>query len=229
MPRAMDFGLIRMAALLLDTILVGFAMSFGQHPAHPFGDFHIVVLAIYGAVMWKLRGTTVTTVCVIEVRRNRWESSDLSPRFGGCRIDCVFDLHVVRLDGRPVDWETAIMRRALGCFLSLAVVGLGFIWIALATSAMAITKPGTTRLPARWWCAHGGTARRWCKRDYSRMSQSPEAMYVRAALALQGYVFDATRKLPRSCCNSRASRPSRRPSWIAPMPFASQAAAVFRP
>jgi len=71
---------------------------------HPFGDFHIVVLAIYGAVMWKLRGTTV----------------------GGI----VFDLHVVRVDGRPVDWETAIVR-ALGCFLSLFVVFLGFIWIAL--------------------------------------------------------------------------------------------------
>jgi len=91
---------IRMAALLLDVILVGFAMSL----LHPLGDFHIVILAIYGAVMWKLRGTTV----------------------GGI----VFDLHVVRLDGRPLDWETAVVR-ALGCFLSLAVVGLGFIWIAL--------------------------------------------------------------------------------------------------
>jgi uncharacterized RDD family membrane protein YckC len=90
---------VRMGALLLDVILVGFAMSL----LHPFGDFHIVVLAIYGAVMWKLRGTTV----------------------GGI----VFDLHVVRVDGRPVDWETAIVR-ALGCFLSLCVVFLGFIWIA---------------------------------------------------------------------------------------------------
>jgi uncharacterized RDD family membrane protein YckC len=97
---------IRMAALLIDTILIGFAMSL----LHPFGDFHIVVLAIYGAVMWKLRGTTV----------------------GGI----VFDLHVVRLDGRPVDWETAVVR-ALGCFLSLAVVGLGFIWIALDPNQQA--------------------------------------------------------------------------------------------
>ena len=90
---------VRMGALLLDVVLVGFAMSL----LHPFGDFHIVVLAVYGAVMWKLRGTTV----------------------GGI----VFDLHVVRVDGRPLDWETAIVR-ALGCFLSLAVVFLGFIWIA---------------------------------------------------------------------------------------------------
>jgi uncharacterized RDD family membrane protein YckC len=96
---------VRMGALFLDVLLVGFATSllhsFGDH--HLLGDFHIVVLAIYGAVMWKLRGTTV----------------------GGI----VFDLHVVRVDGRPLDWETAIVR-ALGCFLSLAVVFLGFIWIA---------------------------------------------------------------------------------------------------
>jgi len=97
MPRAGFW--VRMGALLLDVILVGFAMSL----LHPFGDFHIVVLAIYGAVMWKLRGTTV----------------------GGI----VFDLHVVRVDGRPLDWETVIVR-ALGCFLSLCVVFLGFIWIA---------------------------------------------------------------------------------------------------
>jgi len=90
---------VRMGALFLDILLVGFALSL----IHPFGDFHIVVLAIYGAVMWKLRGTTV----------------------GGI----VFDLHVVRIDGRPMDWETAIVR-ALGCFLSLFVVFLGFIWIA---------------------------------------------------------------------------------------------------
>ncbi len=103
MPRAGFW--VRMGALFLDILLVGFATSllhsFGNH--HFLGDFHIVVLAIYGAVMWKLRGTTV----------------------GGI----VFDLHVVRVDGRPLDWETAIMR-ALGCFLSLAVVFLGFIWIA---------------------------------------------------------------------------------------------------
>jgi uncharacterized RDD family membrane protein YckC len=90
---------IRMAALFLDLLLVGFVTSVLLHPAH----MHLLVLAIYGAVMWKLRGSTV----------------------GGI----VFDLKVVRLDGRPVDWETAIVR-ALGCFLSLAVAGLGFIWIA---------------------------------------------------------------------------------------------------
>jgi uncharacterized RDD family membrane protein YckC len=90
---------IRMAALFIDILLVGFAMSVLHHAVH----VHFLVLAAYGAVMWKVRGSTV----------------------GGI----VFDLKVVRLDGRPLDWQTAIVR-ALGCFLSLAVAGLGFIWIA---------------------------------------------------------------------------------------------------
>jgi uncharacterized RDD family membrane protein YckC len=97
MPRAGFW--IRMAALFLDILLVGFAMSVLHHVVH----VHLLVLAAYGAVMWKVRGSTV----------------------GGI----VFDLKVVRLDGRAVDWQTAIVR-ALGCFLSLAVAGLGFIWIA---------------------------------------------------------------------------------------------------
>ena len=90
---------IRMVALLLDIFLVGVLMGVLHH-SH---DLELVVLAAYGAMMWKLRGATV----------------------GGI----VFDLQVVRLDGREIDWETAIVR-ALSCFLSLAVAGLGFIWIA---------------------------------------------------------------------------------------------------
>ncbi len=90
---------VRIGALLIDALLVGICLSvLGHH------HLELLVLAAYGAVMWKLRGSTV----------------------GGI----VLDLHVVRLDGRPVDWETAIIR-ALSCFLSLAVAGLGFIWIAL--------------------------------------------------------------------------------------------------
>jgi uncharacterized RDD family membrane protein YckC len=90
---------IRMVALLLDLLLVGILMSMLHH-SH---DLELVVLAIYGALMWKLRGTTV----------------------GGL----VFHLQVVRVDGRPINWETAIVR-ALSCFLSMVVVGLGFFWIA---------------------------------------------------------------------------------------------------
>ena len=90
---------IRMAALLLDLLLVGILMGMLHH-SH---DLELVVLAIYGALMWKLRGTTV----------------------GGL----VFHLQVVRVDGRPINWETAIVR-ALSCFLSMVVAGLGFFWIA---------------------------------------------------------------------------------------------------
>ncbi|HEY5079164.1 MAG TPA: RDD family protein [Opitutaceae bacterium] len=66
-------------------------------------DWFLPVLALYGAALWQLRGATV----------------------GGI----IFGLKVVRIDGRPSDWVTMIVR-ALGCFFSLIVVGLGFLWIA---------------------------------------------------------------------------------------------------
>ncbi len=97
LPRA-GFG-IRMGALLLDIVLVGIV----THQLHDH-DVFLVLLAAYGAVMWKLKGSTI----------------------GG--IIC--GLQVLRVDGRPIDWPTAVVR-ALSCFLSLAVVGLGFIWIAI--------------------------------------------------------------------------------------------------
>jgi uncharacterized RDD family membrane protein YckC len=104
LPRA-GFWL-RMGALLIDVLLIGLLTQssdffFGSY--HHQSNMHLLVLAAYGACMWKLRGSTV----------------------GGI----VCDLRVVRVDGRPIEWETAIVR-ALGCFLSLAVCGLGFIWIA---------------------------------------------------------------------------------------------------
>jgi uncharacterized RDD family membrane protein YckC len=89
---------IRMAALLLDLILIAIICKIvGFSHGH-----ELLVLAVYGAVMWKLKGTTI----------------------GGA----VCGLRVVRLDGRAVDWPTAVAR-ALGCFLSLVVAGLGFIWV----------------------------------------------------------------------------------------------------
>ena len=90
---------IRIAALLLDVILLG--ILFGI--LHASGKLFLVTMAAYGACMWRLRGTTI----------------------GGI----VCGLKVVRLDDREVDWATAIVR-ALGCFLSLVVLGLGFIWVA---------------------------------------------------------------------------------------------------
>jgi len=91
---------IRMGALFLDVILVGIVL----HQLHDGFNVGLIFLAAYGAVMWKLKAATV----------------------GG--IIC--GLKVARLDGREIDWPTAIVR-ALGCFLSLAVVGLGFIWIGV--------------------------------------------------------------------------------------------------
>ena len=96
---------VRMGALFLDFLLVGFVLSV-LHTHH----LELIVLAAYGAVMWKVRGSTI----------------------GGI----VFDLRVVRLDGRVVDWETAIVR-ALSCFLSMVVVGLGFFWIAFDANRQA--------------------------------------------------------------------------------------------
>lgn len=95
LPRA-GFG-IRMIALLIDTILVAIVINVLAD-----GNLFVLILAAYGAVMWKLKGTTI----------------------GGV----VCHLRVVRLDGHELGWDTAIVR-ALSCFLSIAFVGLGFFWI----------------------------------------------------------------------------------------------------
>ncbi|HZZ19553.1 MAG TPA: RDD family protein [Opitutaceae bacterium] len=67
------------------------------------GDAFLPVIGAYSAVFWKFKGSTVGSIIVGH--------------------------KVVRIDGRPVDWMTAIVR-ALACFISLIAVGLGFIWIA---------------------------------------------------------------------------------------------------
>ncbi len=89
---------IRMGALALDTLIVAIIVDWLE----PSGHLFLVALAGYGALMWKLKGTTI----------------------GGI----VCNLRVVRTDGRDMEWETAIVR-ALGCFLSLIPAGLGFIWM----------------------------------------------------------------------------------------------------
>jgi uncharacterized RDD family membrane protein YckC len=98
----------RMAGLLLDIILVGIVVSLISDVSRP--RALLLCLAIYAAVMWHIKGTTI----------------------GGS----VVNLKVVRLDGRPLDWSTACVR-ALGCFLSLAVAGLGFFWIAFSDDKQA--------------------------------------------------------------------------------------------
>jgi uncharacterized RDD family membrane protein YckC len=86
---------VRMVALLIDCVLIGIITQ-----GH---DWFPILLASYGAVLWKLRGATVG--------------------------DIIFGLKVVRVDGAPLEWVTVIVR-ALACFFSVLAVGLGFIWIA---------------------------------------------------------------------------------------------------
>jgi uncharacterized RDD family membrane protein YckC len=90
---------IRMLALLLDLVLVAIVCGVVRLPMH---HGLLLILASYGAVMWKIKSTTI----------------------GGI----VCGLRVARLDGRPIDWPTAVTR-ALGSFLSFFIVGLGFIWV----------------------------------------------------------------------------------------------------
>ncbi|MET0534111.1 MAG: RDD family protein [Steroidobacter sp.] len=97
MPRAGFW--VRMGALFIDVLLIGVLMAWLESSANVL----LVALAGYGALMWKLKGTTV----------------------GGI----IFNLRVVRTDARDIEWETAIVR-ALGCLLSLVAAGLGFFWMA---------------------------------------------------------------------------------------------------
>jgi uncharacterized RDD family membrane protein YckC len=87
-----------MGALFIDVLLIAVLVEWME----PTGHLMLVALAGYGALMWKLKGTTV----------------------GGI----IFNLRVVRADARDIEWETAIVR-ALGCFLSLIPAGLGFFWM----------------------------------------------------------------------------------------------------
>jgi uncharacterized RDD family membrane protein YckC len=96
MPRAGFW--VRMGALFIDALLIGVLVEWME----PTGHLMLVALAGYGALMWKLKGTTV----------------------GGI----IFNLRVVRVDARDIEWETAIVR-ALSCFLSLIPAGLGFFWM----------------------------------------------------------------------------------------------------
>jgi len=93
---------IRLAAVVLDAILIGMLCGFLGNIWSGFGVFPFW-FAAYCAAMWATKATTI----------------------GG--IIC--SLKVVRLDDRPIDWGVAVVR-TLGGFLSLFVAGLGFIWVA---------------------------------------------------------------------------------------------------
>lgn len=102
--------LVRLGALFVDVMLVAIVLSFSSGLLPQVLRFDsgpstvLPLIAIYGAVMWKTKGTTI----------------------GGI----IFGLKVVRVDGREMDWATAAVR-ALSCFLSLMVAGLGFLWVAI--------------------------------------------------------------------------------------------------
>jgi hypothetical protein len=122
MPRAGFW--IRMAALLIDILLVGFAMSVLHQVVH----LHLLVLAAYGAVMWKLRGSTV----------------------GGI----VFDLKVVRVDGRAVIGRRPSSEHSV--FYRWRLPGSD----SSGSRSTAPIRHGTTRSRVRWWCAYRALAER---------------------------------------------------------------------
>jgi len=92
-----EFG-VRLGALLIDIVLV--AVGGGVSLVFALLPFPLLFGA-YAFAFWLWRGTTI----------------------GGI----VFNLKVVRLDGRPVDAATAAVR-TLVAFLSVAALGLGFLW-----------------------------------------------------------------------------------------------------
>ena len=94
---------LRFAASLLDLILVGIVFGMLSSMLWGAGGAFPLWLVIYAVTMWATKGTTI----------------------GG--IIC--GLKVVRIDDRPLDWSVAIVR-GLSAFLSLAVAGLGFMWVA---------------------------------------------------------------------------------------------------
>src|SRR6185437_6721065 len=104
LPRA---GFLRrMGALLIDALLIGFLTGMLGHVFHT----ELLVLATYGAIMWKLRGSTV----------------------GGL----VLDLKVVRRDGREMDWSIVVVLGLFPC-RSLTVAGLWCLYAAVERASRA--------------------------------------------------------------------------------------------
>jgi uncharacterized RDD family membrane protein YckC len=100
-----------MGALFIDAVIIWAVMRLLLNfPQEGSNRLCILALAVYGAIMWKVKGTTM----------------------GGI----VCDLHVVRLDSQPLDWPTVCVR-ALGCILSICALGLGFFWIGVDAGKQA--------------------------------------------------------------------------------------------
>lgn len=87
----------RFGAVLMDLILVAVVNAVSFQSAQAFW----FLWAVYHGVLWTWRSTTL----------------------GGS----VMNLRLVRLDGRAMDWQTAVVRM-LGSVVSLVPLGLGFFW-----------------------------------------------------------------------------------------------------
>ena len=93
----------RLLATFLDAVVVSLTLGLLHRVWPGLGGVFPFWLAIYCISLWATKGATI----------------------GG--IIC--GLKVVRLDDRPVTWSVAGVR-GLSAFLSLAIAGLGFIWVA---------------------------------------------------------------------------------------------------
>lgn len=87
----------RLGASLIDVVLIGVINLVTFQSAQAFW----VMWAAYHILLWTWRGTTL----------------------GGS----VLNLKLVRLDGRPMDWQTSVVR-VLGAVVSLVPLGIGFFW-----------------------------------------------------------------------------------------------------
>lgn len=89
----------RCGATLIDVLVVAFINFITVRSGSGFW----VLLALYHFGMWGWKGTTL----------------------GGT----VLGLRVIRVDGRPLDWQTAGVR-VLGSIVSMLPLGLGFFWVS---------------------------------------------------------------------------------------------------
>lgn len=90
---------LRFAAMLIDLTVVAFVNAVTFES----GKALWFLLAVYHLGMWSWKGTTL----------------------GGS----ILGLRLIRIDGRPLDWQTCAFR-LLGCVVSILPLGLGFFWVA---------------------------------------------------------------------------------------------------
>lgn len=96
---------MRIGAALLDCIVISLVISpCGMQHNDVLNDtWPTLLLLVYLIALWTWRGTTIGNI--------------------------VFGMKIVRTDGQPLTFGVAVVR-ALASLLSLAVIGLGFFWIA---------------------------------------------------------------------------------------------------